>query len=308
MNYMTWLQSSWLCLALSLQPPTIAQEFDFSQSLKRAKTVIFLGDSITYSGDYIARLDAWLELQDWPQKPDLLNLGLPSETLSGLSEKGHAGGKFPRPVLSERLERVITSTQPDLIIACYGINCGIYQPLDQERFQKFQQGVLGLVNAAKSVDVELILMTPPTFDDLRSPRDFSYDEVMGEYSDWLITTGRQQKWQVIDLHGPMLAELQKLRKQTPPATMQPDGVHPNALGHQFIAQQLIRQLTPKANLQPPNRINEVLPLVKKRQDLRRNAWLSHTGHQRPGLPQGKPLDDAKSEADLITQKISRLAQ
>ena len=130
-----------LCIALSVKPPVLAQEFDFTQSLMRAQTVVFLGDSITYSGDYIARLDAWIETQGWAKKPDLLNLGLPSETLSGLSETGHAGGRFPRPVLSERLERVIKATQPDLIIACYGINCGIYQPFDQTRFQKFQTGV-----------------------------------------------------------------------------------------------------------------------------------------------------------------------
>ena len=36
---------------------------------------------------------------------DILDLGLSSETVSGLSEPGHAGGAFPRPCLKERLER-----------------------------------------------------------------------------------------------------------------------------------------------------------------------------------------------------------
>ena len=297
-----------LCIALSVKPPVLAQEFDFTQSLMRAQTVVFLGDSITYSGDYIARLDAWIETQGWAKKPDLLNLGLPSETLSGLSETGHAGGRFPRPVLSERLERVIKATQPDLIIACYGINCGIYQPFDQTRFQKFQTGVFNLVKAAKGAGAELILITPPTFDDLRSLRDFPYDDVMKKYSDWLISMGQQQSWPVIDLHGPMLAELQTLRKKTPPGTLQPDGVHPNAEGHEFIARELIQQLSANTNAQTTGRTAEILPLVKRRQDLRRNAWLSHTGHQRPGLPKGKPLDDVKPEADLISKEISQLLQ
>jgi len=33
---------------------------------------------------------------------EILNLGLPSETVSGLSEPNHAGGAFPRPDLHER--------------------------------------------------------------------------------------------------------------------------------------------------------------------------------------------------------------
>jgi len=36
---------------------------------------------------------------------DVLGLGLAGETLSGLSEEGHAGGKFPRPCVFERLGR-----------------------------------------------------------------------------------------------------------------------------------------------------------------------------------------------------------
>ena len=308
MNLFTCANWALLCIAFSLTSLASAQDFNFSESLKKANTVIFLGDSITYSGDYIARLDAWLETQNWPNKPRLLNLGLPSETVSGLSENGHAGGKFPRPVLSERLERVMEATQPDLIIACYGINCGIYQPFDETRFKKFQDGIFALANAAKTAGAELILMTPPTFDDMRSPRDFSYDEVMKKYSDWLIASAPRQPWQVLDLHGPMSAKLKALRQEPTPSTLQPDGVHPNAEGHAFIALQLIRRLSSDPETVPSDQINGILPLVKRRQNLLRNAWLSHIGHQRPGLPKGKPLADAKSEADSISQKISQALQ
>src|SRR5687768_16044307 len=68
-----------------------------------SKRVLFLGDSITASGRYVAALDAWLSAVHREQRPELLNAGLPSETVSGLSEDGHAGGKFPRPDLVERL-------------------------------------------------------------------------------------------------------------------------------------------------------------------------------------------------------------
>jgi hypothetical protein len=72
---------------------------------------------------------------------EVIDMGLPSETVSGLSEDGHAGGKFPRPDLFERLDRVLRVVRPDVVLACYGMNCGIYQPLDDARFAKFKAGI-----------------------------------------------------------------------------------------------------------------------------------------------------------------------
>jgi lysophospholipase L1-like esterase len=98
------------------------------------RRVIVLGDSITYSGQYIEYLEAYLRVHDPEVRCEFLNLGLPSETVSGLSEPGHAGGEFPRPDLRERLDRVLKRTKPDLIVACYGMNDGIYHPFGEGRF------------------------------------------------------------------------------------------------------------------------------------------------------------------------------
>src|SRR5688500_7174596 len=94
-----------------------------------AKRIVFLGDSITAGGGYVAAFEAWLLASGKPT-PMVINMGLPSETVSGLSEEGHAGGAFPRPDLAERLERVLKTAKPDLVFACYGMNCGIYEPFD----------------------------------------------------------------------------------------------------------------------------------------------------------------------------------
>src|SRR5437660_8383052 len=80
----------------------------------KVKRVVFLGDSITYAGNYAALVEAYFVTR-YPQRSiEFINLGLPSETLSGLSEEGHAGGQFPRPVLHERLDRVLKQSRPDL--------------------------------------------------------------------------------------------------------------------------------------------------------------------------------------------------
>ena len=106
--------------------------------LAGVRRVVFLGDSITYAGGYIAYLEAFLRLDDPKLRCEFLDLGLPSETVSGLTEPGHAGGQFPRPDLHERLDRVLAQTKPDLIVACYGMNDGIYHPFSEARFGEIQ--------------------------------------------------------------------------------------------------------------------------------------------------------------------------
>src|SRR4051812_8168051 len=83
------------------------------RELAEVKRILCLGDSITYGGLYIDYLDGFLSTRYPRQRWEIINLGLPSETVSGLSEPGHAGGKFPRPDLHERLTRALEKTKPD---------------------------------------------------------------------------------------------------------------------------------------------------------------------------------------------------
>ena len=81
------------------------------------KRVVFLGDSITYAGAYVEVLEAAFRVEDPARAVEFINIGLPSETVSGLSEPGHAGGAFPRPTVHERLDRILAKAKPDLIVA-----------------------------------------------------------------------------------------------------------------------------------------------------------------------------------------------
>ena len=75
--------------------------------LDGVKRVVFLGDSITYAGAYVEVLEAAFRVEDPARAVEFINIGLPSETVSGLSEPGHAGGAFPRPTVHERLEPAV---------------------------------------------------------------------------------------------------------------------------------------------------------------------------------------------------------
>ncbi|MEE2827263.1 MAG: SGNH/GDSL hydrolase family protein [Planctomycetota bacterium] len=276
--------------------------------VRGARRIVFLGDSITYSGEYVARLEAALRSGGWADPEIMINVGLPSETVSGLSEEGHAGGRFPRPELAERLERVLETTRPDLVFACYGINCGIYQPLEEQRFKKYQQGIQQLKSKVEAAGAELILITPPTFDDQRANRKFSYDAVMSRYTDWL-NEQKKQGWNVLDLHTPMAQALQARRESEPSFTFQPDAVHPNQAGHEQIAAILLGQLlAAEDDPSQPNSAEldaETLRLIRQRSHLWRDAYLTASGHTRPGIKSGESLEMARQTSAPLTEQIDR---
>jgi lysophospholipase L1-like esterase len=284
--------------------------------LKQSKRIVFLGDSITFAGRYVACVDAWMESQRFDKKPLVIDAGLPSETVSGLSEDGHAGGKFPRPDLAERLDRVLATTKPDLVIACYGINCGIYLPFDAGRLEKYQQGITSLKTKVEKAGAKLILVTPPFYDDMKAPKSFPYNDVMDKYAEWLVSK-RADGWQVIDGHTAMTNEVRKRRKTDPKFTLQPDGVHPNDEGHWCMAQQVIRWFgdeaaasagTPQAMLALKQVPETAFPLINQRVAILRDAYVGAAGHKRPGIAAGLPLAEAEAKAKELSDKIDSLVR
>jgi lysophospholipase L1-like esterase len=271
-----------------------------------AKRIVVLGDSVSHAGGWLVPVIAWLEGAGWTG--DLLNMSLPSETVSGLSEEGHAGGKFPRPDLHERLDRVLRVGRPDLVIACYGMNCGIYQPLDETRFAKFKSGMQRLHDAVEKAGVKIIHLTPPAYDqrpDKPGPAGaVDYDAVLDAYSAWLLSK-RSEGWAVIDIHGPMKELLAAARTKDPKAIFAADAVHPNEAGHWAIARSLFKGLGEHttAAKETPEHFAAFVPDVKQRMEVLRDAYLAAAGHRRPGMAPGLPLGEAESKARDLTESI-----
>ncbi len=282
--------------------------------LPNVHRVVFLGDSITYSGQYLESMEAWFVTRFPAGRIEFLNFGLPSETVSGLSEDGHAGGKFPRPDLHERLGRVLEKTRPDLVIACYGMNDGIYLPFSEERFQKFQDGIKRLRERVTAAGAKIIHITPPTFDEVKGGHP-GYANALDRYSDWLLAQ-RAAGWDVADLHGPMNRYLAERRRQDPNFALASDGVHCGDTGHWIIAKQLLLHLGAKdlANVDDPAAMlagyrhgPELLKLIQQRQRLTKDAWLTDGGHLRPGMNKGLPLPEAIAKAADLEKQIRQLA-
>ncbi|NND98312.1 MAG: SGNH/GDSL hydrolase family protein [Pirellulaceae bacterium] len=280
---------------------------------RQAKKILFLGDSITHAGHYISLVEAQLRLAGDEKHPELINLGLPSETCSGLSEPDHP---FPRPDVHERIDRALAKIQPDVVVACYGMNDGIYYPFAEERFAAYRDGIDQIIQKVHASGAKLILMSPPAFDALplrkkgnllpAGAEKYSwkaiyedYDQVLKRYAQW-ITEQDDRVEMVIDLHGPVRRYVAEKRKTDPDFTMSPDGVHVNNEGHAVLAAAIFKAWGMDQQVEPAE---SLLTLISRRQKLLHDAWLSEVGHQRPGVKPGKPIDEAKQEASELAKQI-----
>lgn len=279
---------------------------------ENVRKILFLGNSITYSGQYVSYVEAYIRLHYPGREFEFINAGLPSETVSGLSEEGHAGGRFPRPDLHERLGRVLGQIKPDLVFACYGMNDGIYLPFEDTRFQKFRDGIIWLHNELTERGILTVHITPPVFDDRKGE---AYANVLDIYSGWLISCRYTLSWKVIDIHWPMKKYLEDKRMADSSFVLARDGVHPGETGHWLMAKQILLYLGEEdvSGFEDPSIAvsgfpngASVLKLVREREVLMKDAWLTATGHKRPEMRTGLPLDQAKLKAAEIDGKISDL--
>jgi lysophospholipase L1-like esterase len=227
------------------------------------KTILFLGDSITRAGGYVRIIEAELAKQVPSNSWRVINHGRSSETVSDLSEAYHPGR---RPCVLSRLDEELKQTKPDWVVACYGINCGIYHPFNEERFAAYQAGIETFIKKVHASGARVILLTAPPYartgpfpegsdaaakeaivteanakaEAEKDPNKFGYktpypyyDYVMARYAKWLLTLkGRQNVW-VVDLREAMLPKIKE--------THGGDPIHPNGVGHAIMAEAFLKQ-------------------------------------------------------------------
>jgi lysophospholipase L1-like esterase len=271
---------------------------------KQEPRILFLGDSITYGGNWTIYVESAIRAQKGLSRATIVNMGLSSETTSGLSEPGHAGGAFPRPDLHERLARVLAEFKPTLVVACYGINDGIYLPLDSGRQLAFQEGVIKLRLACIRAGAQIVMVTPPLYaPDNRAKDAINYDGVMEAYGAWLVAQ-RSAGWQVIDIHHLLHQSVAAAKKADPAFIYAKDNLHPGEQGHLFMAQAVWQSLAPMMRWKSDVAFaeGEKLKLLRESSLTLRDAWLKQAGHRRPGVKGGLPVAEAEARSAQLLQE------
>lgn len=206
--------------------------------------IAFIGDSITFQGGYVKNIE--LELT---KRGDfaVFNFGKSSETVSGLSEADHP---FPRPVLFERLSKIMQIGNPDITFLYYGINDGIYSPFDESRFEAYKNGLNNAISFIHGFGSKIVLLTPSPFVgdnqvqneglplekySYKNPYCHYNEEVISIYADYILNLEDERVAKIIDIYNPLL--------NAQSTAFDKDPIHPNDTGHKIISETILTALS-----------------------------------------------------------------
>lgn len=290
--------------------------------LQHYKKILFLGDSITYLAHYVNYMDTYLTTHFNESKPMLINLGLSSETASGLSEAHHP---FLRPCIFQRLEPTLEKIQPDLVIACYGMNDGIYHPPSDERLDAYQKGMRQLAKIVEQKGCDLVCLTPPPFDaqmidptclqdaygdDYGFMKPYEgYDQVLQDYGKWLMS--EPLGLGTIDIYSDVAAYIDAKRLEDP-HYVSGDGIHVCSMGHFLFTKALLKQLFNISLERVPEYVeypeqNVLYKLIEYKNYLISDTLLEDIGHGNEALVlQSVGIENLQSKVEAVQIQINEL--
>ena len=115
-----------------------------------------------------------------------------------------------------------------------------------------------------------------------------YDEVLQHQAQWCLANEMQANV-VVDIRSALIDAKVNRLKETPEFSFSGDGVHYGLEAHGVVAESVLRQLNAPQNLLDLYPGDELIVRSQKKMQLLRDAYLSATGKNRPGLPAGWPV-------------------
>ncbi|HUE21142.1 MAG TPA: SGNH/GDSL hydrolase family protein [Bryobacteraceae bacterium] len=223
-------------LLAALCPPVLCPAAPANFYLHDGDRVVFYGDSITDQRLYTTFVETYVLTRFPLMKVSFVHSGVGGDRVTG-------GGAGPIDV---RLERDVVAYKPTVMTIMLGMNDGSYRAFDQKIFDTYAAGYRHIIQSVKEAlpGIRITLIQPSPYDDVTRPPSFEggYNKVLVRYGEFLKELGREEKLDVADLNGPVVAALEKaLRLDAETAKkLVPDRVHPAPGGHLLMAESLLK--------------------------------------------------------------------
>ncbi|HIF40713.1 MAG TPA: hypothetical protein EYQ74_06410 [Planctomycetes bacterium] len=216
--------------------PAAAQVRSDPLELKSKDRIVFLGDSITHGGHYVASFQNAL----WCLMPEK-NLSFFNAGVSG-DVAAHA---------LERLDAEVIAQMPDVVTILLGMNDAGYRAFDEELLAKYRRDMTAIVKRLRAeTEAKLVLLSPTYFDESQVAEGRftppGYNDTLIRYGEVCRQLAEEYEGHFVDLNAPLLQATERLRAQDENATLVPDAIHPAEAGGMVMAHAMLTGL-----LDPP---------------------------------------------------------
>ena len=165
-------------------------------------------------------------------------------------------------------------------------------------------------------------MSPPPFDPKpvshkTKSKDFSnfsyknpyisYNDVLRNYSDWLVSLD----YKVVDQNQSLSEFIDAKRKADSDFHLSKDGIHPDLTGHLLMAYNFLNSINLKMDkelflLENETIMDEpIFKLVHERRKMRSKAWLEFIGYTRGKVVKTDSVDEIESKTIKLKEEISQ---
>lgn len=182
--------------------------------------VAFIGDSITQQHLYTALIETFLITRLPQARLRFTNLGWGGDVAPG----GAA-----------RFARDVAPLHPTLVLVNFGMNDGSYAPPQEPVRARWLAGIQDLVARIRACAARPVLLTTSAVEESGGSHLRRYNETLGAFAATLRRYAEEEGIALLDLFTPCLAAVTAAQQQSPPLSLVPDGVHPDAAGHLVLA-------------------------------------------------------------------------
>lgn len=200
----------------------------------QGERIVFLGDSITQAGagagGYVTLVREKLAEKHKDRAIEVVGAGI-------------SGNKVPD--LERRLEKDVLSKKPTLVVIYIGIN-DVWHSQSGKGTSKeeFEAGLRRIIKAIHDGGARVILCTASVIGE-KTDGSNPLDKMLDEYCDVSRKVAADTKSQMLDLRKAFLHHLKAHNeKNMDKNVLTTDGVHLNAAGNQFVADQMLAALAP----------------------------------------------------------------